>query len=202
MSIDISQFHQVFFEESFEGLDAMETGLLGLEDGVPDIETVNTIFRAAHSIKGGAGTFGFMAVSDFTHHLETLLDEIRNGKREVTRDATTACLQAVDVLREMLHAVQNSAEIDEARVEEVNALFRAKADTGDLEGILRYTDEPLVSSDIVNSPFSSIFDSDLTMVNGNLVKVFSWYDNEWGYSNRLVDLVAMIGKTLPAAVAA
>ncbi len=90
----------------------------------------------------------------------------------------------------------------ETSVDEVNALFRAKADTGDLEGILLYTDEPLVSSDIVNSPYSSIFDSGLTMVNGNLVKVFSWYDNEWGYSSRLVDLVAMIGKSLPAAVAA
>ena len=86
--------------------------------------------------------------------------------------------------------------------EEVNELFRSKADTGDLEGILQYTDEPIVSSDIVHSSYSSIFDSDLTMVNGTLVKVFSWYDNEWGYSCRLVDLVAKIGQTLPAAVAA
>jgi glyceraldehyde 3-phosphate dehydrogenase len=84
----------------------------------------------------------------------------------------------------------------------VNELFRAKADAGDLAGILLYTDEPIVSSDIVHSPYSSIFDSDLTMVNGNLVKVFAWYDNEWGYSCRLVDLVARIGQTLPAAVAA
>jgi glyceraldehyde 3-phosphate dehydrogenase len=90
----------------------------------------------------------------------------------------------------------------ETSVEEVNELFRSKADSGDLEGILQYTDEPIVSTDIVHSPYSSIFDSDLTMVNGNLVKVFSWYDNEWGYSCRLVDLVAKIGKTLPAAVAA
>jgi len=87
-------------------------------------------------------------------------------------------------------------------VDDVNALFRSKADTGDLEGILQYTDEPLVSTDIVHSPYSSIFDSDLTMVNGNLVKVFSWYDNEWGYSCRLVDLVEKIAETLPAAVAA
>ncbi|HZS24705.1 MAG TPA: type I glyceraldehyde-3-phosphate dehydrogenase [Gaiellaceae bacterium] len=83
----------------------------------------------------------------------------------------------------------------------VNELFRSKADTGDLEGILQYSDEPLVSSDIVHSSYSSIFDSDLTMVNGNLVKVFGWYDNEWGYSCRLVDLVARIGATMPAAVA-
>jgi glyceraldehyde 3-phosphate dehydrogenase len=84
----------------------------------------------------------------------------------------------------------------------VNELFRSKADNGDLEGILLYSDEPLVSTDIVHSSYSSIFDSDLTMVNGNLVKVFSWYDNEWGYSCRLVDLVAKIAETLPAAVAA
>ncbi|HEU5025984.1 MAG TPA: type I glyceraldehyde-3-phosphate dehydrogenase, partial [Spirillospora sp.] len=90
----------------------------------------------------------------------------------------------------------------ETTADEVNALFKGKADTGELEGILDYTDEPIVSSDIVHSSFSSIFDSDLTMVNGNLVKVFSWYDNEWGYSCRLVDLVAKIGQTLPAAVAA
>ena len=86
--------------------------------------------------------------------------------------------------------------------DDVNALFASKADTGDLEGILRYTDEPIVSRDIVHSAYSSIFDSDLTMVNGNLVKVFSWYDNEWGYSCRLVDLVAKIAETMPAAVAA
>jgi len=90
----------------------------------------------------------------------------------------------------------------ETTAEEVNELFRGKADTGDLEGILLYSDEPLVSTDIVHSSYSSIFDSDLTMVNGNLVKVFGWYDNEWGYSCRLVDLVARIGKTMPAAVAA
>ena len=90
----------------------------------------------------------------------------------------------------------------EPTADEVNELFRSQADTGDLEGILRYTDEPIVSSDIVHSSYSSIFDSDLTMANGNLVKVFSWYDNEWGYSCRLVDLVAKIGQTLPTAVAA
>ena len=90
----------------------------------------------------------------------------------------------------------------ETSVDAVNALFAAKADTGDLEGILLYSDEPLVSTDIVHSPYSSIFDSGLTMVNGPLVKVFGWYDNEWGYSCRLVDLVSKIAETMPAAVAA
>jgi glyceraldehyde 3-phosphate dehydrogenase len=96
-------------------------------------------------------------------------------------------------------AVQVGAE---PTVEEINELFRSQADTGDLEGILRYTDEPIVSTDIVHSSYSSIFDSLLTMANGPLVKVFSWYDNEWGYSCRLVDLVEKISQTLPAEVAA
>jgi glyceraldehyde 3-phosphate dehydrogenase len=80
----------------------------------------------------------------------------------------------------------------EVTVEEVNARFADLADKGRLKGILRYTDEPLVSSDIVGSSYSSIFDSSLTMVHGNEVKVFSWYDNEWGYSSRLVDLVGRL----------
>jgi glyceraldehyde 3-phosphate dehydrogenase len=74
-------------------------------------------------------------------------------------------------------------------VNEVNAKFAEAADSGAYEGILRYTDEPLVSTDIVGSPYSCTFDSELTMANGNEVKVFGWYDNEWGYSCRLVDLV-------------
>src|SRR5690348_2076063 len=90
----------------------------------------------------------------------------------------------------------------ETTADDVNQLFKSKADTGEWEGILKYTDEPLVSRDIVHSSYSSIFDSDLTMANGNLVKVFGWYDNEWGYSCRLVDLVARIGQTLPSPVAA
>jgi glyceraldehyde 3-phosphate dehydrogenase (phosphorylating) len=76
--------------------------------------------------------------------------------------------------------------------DEVNAAFEAAADTGRLEGILQYTADPIVSTDIVGSSYSSIFDSSLTMANGNLVKVVSWYDNEWGYSNRVVDLVSKI----------
>jgi len=77
----------------------------------------------------------------------------------------------------------------ETSVDEVNARFAEVADKGALKGILRYTDEPIVSSDVVGSSYSSIFDSALTMAHGHEVKVFSWYDNEWGYSSRLVDLV-------------
>jgi glyceraldehyde 3-phosphate dehydrogenase len=78
-------------------------------------------------------------------------------------------------------------------VEEVNDAFRAASDTGDLEGILRYTEDPIVSTDIVKDPYSSIVDGGLTAVlDGSLVKVVSWYDNEWGFSNRVVDLVQKV----------
>jgi glyceraldehyde 3-phosphate dehydrogenase len=90
----------------------------------------------------------------------------------------------------------------ETTKEEVNELFRSKADTGRLEGIMQYSDEALVSTDIQQSSYSCIVDSGLTMANGTLVKVFGWYDNEWGYSCRLVDLVAKVGATLPAAMSA
>jgi len=90
----------------------------------------------------------------------------------------------------------------ETSAEDVNELFRSKADNGNFEGIVRYSDDPLVSTDIQHSPYSCIFDSEQTMVNGSMVKVFGWYDNEWGYSCRLVDLVAKVGATLPAAVSA
>ncbi len=78
----------------------------------------------------------------------------------------------------------------ETSIEEVNSAFEERADKGPLEGILQYTKDALVSSDVVQSPYSAIFDSGLTMVvDGTLVKVVAWYDNEWGYSNRVVDLV-------------
>lgn len=80
-----------------------------------------------------------------------------------------------------------------ASVEEINAAFKAAAD-GPLKGVLEYTDAPIVSSDIVTNSHSCIFDSDLTMSMGSLVKVLGWYDNEWGYSNRLVDLTLHVGK--------
>jgi len=116
MSIDMAQFHQVFFEESFEGLAVMESGLLNLDMGDVDSEEINTIFRAAHSIKGGSGTFGFNAVADFTHLMETLLDEMRDGRRQVTQPAVDVLLGSVDCLTEMLTAIQAEDELDEGSV--------------------------------------------------------------------------------------
>jgi glyceraldehyde 3-phosphate dehydrogenase len=85
----------------------------------------------------------------------------------------------------------------EATIEEVNAAYRAAAD-GSLKGYLHYTADPIVSSDIVGTPYSCTFDSQLTMASGDQVKVIGWYDNEWGYSNRLADLAALVGASLPA----
>jgi two-component system chemotaxis sensor kinase CheA len=115
-------FRQTYLEESFEGLDVMEAGLLELEPGTPDNEKINEIFRAAHSIKGGSGTFGFNEIIDFTHVLETLLDEMRDGRRDVTQEASDVMLQAVDVLRDMM---QNHEEIDDEKASEVQQALEA-----------------------------------------------------------------------------
>ena len=80
----------------------------------------------------------------------------------------------------------------EASVDEINAAVKAKADKGRLEGILAYTEDEIVSQDIVGNPYSSIFDSKLTMAHGRQAKVIAWYDNEWGFSNRLVDLITKV----------
>lgn len=80
----------------------------------------------------------------------------------------------------------------EASAEEINAAIKAKADTGDLAGILQYTEDPIVSSDVIGSSYSSVVDAKLTMANGRMAKVVSWYDNEFGYSNRVVDLIQKV----------
>ena len=85
----------------------------------------------------------------------------------------------------------------EASVEEINAAYRAASESGPLSGgRLVYTEDPIVSSDIVGSPASCTFDADSTMAMGNVAKVIGWYDNEWGYSNRLVDLVDLVARSL------
>ena len=114
MGIELDQFHEVFFAESFEALDSMESALLKLVPGAADSETVNTVFRVAHSIKGGAGMFGFNEVASFTHTLETLLDELRAGRMEVTAPICEGLLQSVDQIRGMLSAIQKQQSFDPA----------------------------------------------------------------------------------------
>jgi len=102
MSIDLAEFHQAFFEEAGELLAEMETLLVGLDPSAPDTEHLNAIFRAAHSIKGGAGTFGFSEMAEVTHVLESLLDQIRKGERALRTEMVDAFLAAGDVLKSQL----------------------------------------------------------------------------------------------------
>ena len=119
MTVDLTQFHAAFFEESFEALDAMEAALLKLDVGSPEPELINTIFRVAHSIKGGSATFGFAEIASFTHSLETLLDELRSGAMRVSVAVSDLLLKSVDVLRAMLRAVQAKQPIDAQRVSDL-----------------------------------------------------------------------------------
>ena len=119
INIDLSQFHDVFFEECSEGMEVMESGLLNLTSD-SDSEVINTIFRAAHSIKGGGGTFGFSEISDFTHGMETILDEMRNGKLAVTPEAVELLLAALDCLRHMVQCSKDKKTIDQALVSELH----------------------------------------------------------------------------------
>ncbi|MCH9665036.1 MAG: Hpt domain-containing protein, partial [Gammaproteobacteria bacterium] len=102
MSADLEQFYEVFFEESLELLVEMEVCLLGLDVSSPDLDALNAIFRAAHSIKGGAGTFGFTGMTELTHMLETLLDRLRKGELEVKSEMVDSFLKAGDVIKDQL----------------------------------------------------------------------------------------------------
>src|SRR6266478_2734942 len=129
--LEMAEIAKVFFQESREGLDVMESGLLSL-GATADSENINTIFRAAHSIKGGSATFGFAEVAGFTHGVETLLDEMRNGVRPVTAEAIQTLLQACDCLREMIAATEAEQPLDQVRIASLN---------GDIKHILGEANE-------------------------------------------------------------
>ena len=100
--IDVAQFHAVFFEEADEHLSNMETLLLEIDVAAPDEEAVNAVFRAAHSIKGGSGMFGFNDVTDLTHEAETLLDRVRKGQLPLTVQIVDTMLETGDALKAQL----------------------------------------------------------------------------------------------------
>ncbi len=112
MSIDMKQFHSVFFDESQEHLDEMEHLLLELDTENPDAEQLNTIFRAAHSVKGGSGIFGFDALGSVTHIMESLLDNVRQGKLAINSQMVDLFLSSVDVLKSILASYRNGTDID------------------------------------------------------------------------------------------
>jgi two-component system chemotaxis sensor kinase CheA len=125
MTIDMSQFYQVFFEETAEHLTAMESLLLGLDVDAPDDEDLNAIFRAAHSIKGSSGTFGFTDLAEVTHVLENLLDRIRKHELALRNDMVDAFLAAGDTLKAMLSAHQGGDPVDPGTVSQVCANLKA-----------------------------------------------------------------------------
>jgi two-component system, chemotaxis family, sensor kinase CheA len=127
MTIDVERFHQLFFEEALEHVGALEAGALKLDPAQPDPDLVNAIFRAAHSIKGGAATFGFERLTQMTHALETLLDQVRKNERAVTPQLVRLLLNANDVLRLQVLAQQQGDESDSELAQEVLAQLRAEA---------------------------------------------------------------------------
>jgi two-component system chemotaxis sensor kinase CheA len=131
--MDITQFYQTFFEEADELLAEMEQLLLGLDLEAPDSEALNAIFRAAHSIKGGAATFGFLALTDTTHLLENLLDRARHGQLKLNIKLMDAFLETKDVLQKQMGAYRAGGEPEPEMVAQICAVLRQLAleSTGD-----------------------------------------------------------------------
>jgi two-component system, chemotaxis family, sensor kinase CheA len=125
MTIDMSQFYEVFFDEAEELLAEAERLLLGIEIDDPDSEELNAIFRAAHSIKGGAATFGFMDMTEITHVLENLLDKIRKNEMALTAEHVDAFLSAKDVLKMELDGHRLGSEVDQEQVADVKMMLKA-----------------------------------------------------------------------------
>jgi two-component system, chemotaxis family, sensor kinase CheA len=119
MSFDLSQFYQVFFEEASEHLASMESLLLALDVKDPSMDNLNAIFRAAHSIKGGAGTFGFTDMTEVTHVLETLLDKLRKQEMKLTTEMVDVFLKAGDAISMQLAAHKGEGEVDQAEIKSV-----------------------------------------------------------------------------------
>ena len=129
-SFDLSQFYQVFFEEAGENLELMEQQLLGLDVGAPDDEALNSIFRCAHSVKGGAATFGFKDVAELTHQMETLLDKLRRHELALAAPMVDVLLQAGDALKALLAGHQQGGEGVAVDTTALLASIRAMADRG------------------------------------------------------------------------
>jgi two-component system chemotaxis sensor kinase CheA len=141
MTIDISQFYKVFFDEAEELLAEKERLLLAVDIAAPDPEDLNAIFRTAHSIKGGASTFGLNDMSEVTHVLESLLDRIRKGEMALTAQHVDAFLAAKDILKMQLDGHRNGAEVDQEEVANVRMMLHDLS-----EGVIAPTHQPTVPS--------------------------------------------------------
>ena len=125
MSIDMSQFFEVFFDEAEELLAEKERLLLAVDLAAPDAEDLHAIFRTAHSIKGGAATFGLTDMTDVTHVLESLLDRIRQGRMALTSELVDAFLAAKDILKMQLDGHRLGSPVDQDAVADVRMLLQA-----------------------------------------------------------------------------
>ncbi|MBD1558119.1 chemotaxis protein CheA [Vibrio sp. S9_S30] len=131
MALDMNQLRKMFYEECRENLEVLETILLDLDPEDVELETINTIFRAAHSIKGGAATFNLLDISEFTHNVEAYLDEVRNGKMSLTRRSVDILLKSCDCITEMLEGYENDTPVESALKEEVNQALALLLDSPD-----------------------------------------------------------------------
>tara|TARA_Y100000780_G_scaffold148538_1_gene133819 strand:- start:13426 stop:15396 length:1971 start_codon:yes stop_codon:yes gene_type:complete len=163
MTIDINQFHGVFFDESDEHLQDMEQLLMTLDVDSPDPEELNSIFRAAHSIKGGSGIFGFDALMNLTHVMENLLDKARNQEIQVTADIVDVFLQTLDVLKDTLAAYKAQAELPQ---EEIDASIKV------LEATLASA-----SGEVSEEASEQCADAELTNTS-NDIEGFGFFDDE------------------------
>jgi two-component system chemotaxis sensor kinase CheA len=130
MSNEFAQFQEAFFEEAAEHLAVVEEGLLQLEQYPNDRDLLNKIFRSAHSIKGGSGMFGFNAVAQFTHKMETLLDPLRNGQKTVTPSVTDLLLKATDCLKTLIESVKTGAAVDDEIVQRFTQDLASESGSG------------------------------------------------------------------------
>ncbi|MFT7559275.1 MAG: two-component system chemotaxis sensor kinase CheA [Flavobacteriales bacterium] len=166
MTVNLEQFHQVFYEESFEGLDIMESSLMELDPNNIDDETINAIFRSAHSIKGGSATFGFSSIAEFTHVLETLLDQVRSGKRGLSSDDINLYLRSVDCMREMLGLLQSGEDGRTALADELKVAFESILTGDNNDSGANSAEESIVES--AQAPIASAVDSPLKQWRINL----------------------------------
>lgn len=130
MEVDLTQFHAIFFEECYEGIESMEKGLLELDPENVDTDHINNIFRAAHSIKGGAGTFGFNDIGNFTHVMETILDEMREGRRVPEKETINLLLEGVDCLRHAVNACKGGNQINKDIMNDVQLRMQSAISDG------------------------------------------------------------------------
>ena len=130
MSDDFSQFQDAFFEEAAEHLAIIEEGLLALEQHPEDLDLLNKIFRSAHSIKGTSGMFGFTAVAQFTHKMETLLDLLRNGQKVVTPEIADLLLKSTDCLKTLIDAAKSGSPVDDKTVQQLTVELAAASTLG------------------------------------------------------------------------